>query len=388
MRVLWIGDAACASGFARCTHAVCDELHRTGWDVHILGLNYYGDPHDYPYTIWPALQPLDKGSDTFGLGRLPRLAARLRPDVVVILNDPWNVAPYVEAVRKADIEPPLTVAWVAVDSRNHKGDELNCLDRLVVWTEFAAEELVRGGYEGEPAIVPLGVDTDLFQPREGARERIVPGGIEPEAWRDAFVVGVVGRNQPRKRLDLTLEYFAAWDQPDALLYLHVAPTGDLGIDLFSLIRYYDLRGRVLLSQPDIGHGYEDRVVADVFNTFDLYWSTTQGEGWGLPALEAMACGVPCVVPDFSGLGSWARPAAALVPVNGTAVTAPLNSRPYTLGAVPSREATLEALSAMYADEALRREHSRRGRELARGLTWRRTGERFRAVLDELSRRAA
>lgn len=389
-RVLWVGDAAVASGFARCTHAVCDHLRDRDWDVRVLGMNYFGDPHPYPYPIYPCRQPLDGGRDNWGVTRLPRMIERLKPDVVVLLNDPWNVASYLESIDEYGVDRPPIVGWLAVDAENQDGRPLNELDHVAVWTRFGERELKRGGYEGECSVVPLGVDLELFGPRDRAEARKLtcPAGL-PD---DAFVVGVVGRNQPRKRLDLAIEYFAEWTREygidDAYLYLHVAPTGERGFDIQRLARYHGLSGRVILSQPPIGDGYPANWLASLYSAFDVYLTTTQGEGWGLPALEAMACGTPVVAPDWSGLGDWARGAAVLVECTSTAISAPLNALAYTIGGVPDRQKMIYELQALHENRfGTRKEVGERGRKLAQTLPWSRTAEEMCAVLESVIARA-
>lgn len=387
MRVLWVGDAVVSSGFARCSHAACDALHAAGHEVHVLGLNYFGDPHPYPYPVYPCRQPLDGGHDGFGVTRLPRLVARLRPDVVVLLNDPWNVPAYLDHLDQLpeDVPRPPVAGWLAVDGRNQHASPLNRLAHVAVWTQFAADELRRGGYQGASTIIPLGVDHRVFRPldRATARRRAMPPAL-PES---AYIVGVVGRNQPRKRLDLTLDYFAAWlreHSPDnAYLYLHVAPTGDAGADIRSLVRYHCLKGRVILHEPHIGHGVTSADLAATYSALDVYLTTTQGEGWGLPALEAMACGVPVIAPDWSALGDWAAGAARLVPCDSTALTAPMNSLAYTIGGIPSRTGTVRALQDLYASPDLRADHASRGLALAAGLTWHDTGRMVCEMLEQV-----
>jgi glycosyltransferase involved in cell wall biosynthesis len=386
MKVLWVGDAAVSSGFARCTHAVCDELHRAGHEVHVLGINYFGDPHGYPYKIWPCLNLHDHGRELFGTDRLPRMIERLEPDAVVLLNDPWNVPQYLRSIRDytdAKLRHGPIIGWLAVDAKNQRGAPLNDLDHVVVWTEFAADELRAGGYDGTPSVVPLGVDLDLFGPvdRQDARRIACPPGV-PE---DAFIVGVVGRNQPRKRLDLTIAYFADWvtryNVDDAWLYLHVAPTGERSCDVLSLVHYHGVQSRVVLSEPDIGLGLPSGQMPAIYSAFDVYLSTTQGEGWGLPTLEAMACGVPCIVPDWSGLGSWTEDAAMKVACDSTALTAPMNAKAYTVGGVPSAKAVVWALNITYRNPDHREHLRERGLVMATRYPWMATGVRFRQVLE-------
>ena len=403
MKVLWCGDSPRVStGFARCTRAACDAMNERGWRVDILGINDFGDPGDYHSPIWPCRQPLDGGRDSFGVTRLPRLICRQKPDVAVILNDPWNIDPYLEYIdqyakqldtldRKDEAmllrNTPL-VAWLAVDGDNQNAKALNRLAHVMVWTEYAGKQLALGGYEGVSEVVPLGVDRRTFsqRPVDEARKRVLPDGV-PDG---TFVVGVVGRNQPRKRLDLTLEYFAEWiktrDIDDAFLYLHVAPTGDNGIDIPRVAKYYGLAGKLILMSPGVTKGVDDDAMSDVYSSLDLYFTTTQGEGWGLPALEAMSCGTPVLAPDWSGLGDWAAGTARLVECTGRAPTAPMNAQCYTIGGIPDREQTLEAFDWFYAPatrDARRAEYAKRGVECAEKFTWQATGRGVTDVLDRL-----
>lgn len=394
--MLFVGDSPTVpTGFSRCTEAACSELYSAGHEVTLLGLHYYGDPHSFPYTIYPCQQPLDNCGQFDGSDRLPKLMYRLRPDVVVILQDPWNIkgyeteiAAYDKALHKAGLDSisniPV-VGWLAVDSKNQPGDELNNLAHVVVWTKFASDDLKAHGYKGDPSIVPLGVDSEIFYPQDQLQSRI---DIVPDAIpKDAFIVGVVGRNQLRKRLDLTIQYFAHWIQSqsidDAYLYLHVAPTGDQGVDIYRLCRHYNLTGRVILPQLQIGKGLSNDQLRATYNSFDILLTTTQGEGWGLPVTEAMACGVPCIVPNWSALGCWPGDCALKVPCSSTAPTAPLNRRAYTLGGIPDRDATVAALDALYRHVELRANLSSKGQTLASSLTWKRTGEMMVQVLESV-----
>lgn len=391
MRVLWVGDACVATGFARCTHAACDELHTRGHHPRVLGINHFGDPHDHPYPVHACFCPPDKGQDTMGTTRLPHLLERYPADVIVLLQDPWNIADYLNNLdlynasrRQQGCDPipiPPIVAWMAVDARNHDAAPLNRLSHIVVWTEFARDELLRCGVTVPISVVGLGVD-GRFRPQAKlpARKRI---GIDLPP--DAYLIGVVGRNQPRKRLDLTIQYYAEWlrryGHGNAYLYLHVAPTGEQGYDITRLVRYFGVGGRVIACTPPAGQGMDDELMPYVYSAMDVYLTTTQGEGWGLPALEAMACGVPVVAPDFGGLASWARDVAYLVPCYAHAcITAPLGGRPYTVGAIPTMDDTVDTLQHVFNTGNV---HDRRNRgiKLAKSLTWHNAGVQFTDVLE-------
>ena len=76
------------------------------------------------------------------------------------------------------------------------------------------------------------------------------------------------------------------------------------------------------------------------------------EGFGLPVLEAMACGVPCVTSDVSSLPEVAGRAALTVDPRDAAALA-------------------AALARLVADRPLAAELAARGVERAAGFTWQR-----------------
>lgn len=436
--VLWVGDSPTVpTGFAACTRAVCNHLHSLGWQVHVLGINEFGDPHpDYPYPIYPCWHPFEGGNDGLGAGRLPRLIASIKPDVVVILSDPWQIPGYLDHINryfelkdgKRPDDFPKLVAWLAVDGLNQvTAPRLNDLTRVVVWTEFAAKELTRCGLKpkrwrnetllekeslecgydtyklGEvcqsPCIVPLGVDTSIFCPTDQAQARqLLFGDLNlPPAY---FVVGYVGRNQPRKRLDLLLAYFSEWINSrritDAYLFLHVAPTQDMGADLQALAHYHGLdavngNGKLIISEQPTHKGTNELDMPLVYSAMDLFVTTTQGEGWGLPLHESMACGVPVIAPDWSGLstnGGWPTPGSMIrVDCNAVALTAPINSLAHTIGGIPSMPEMVRALDQVYNNwkegNGLSNRLIEAGLKCAREFTWERSAKEMEKVLLEV-----
>jgi D-inositol-3-phosphate glycosyltransferase len=375
-RLLWIGDAVAPTGFATVTHGILDHLHEI-WDVHVLGINYLGDPHDYPYRIYPA----SLGGDTGGVGRLPGLLASLQPDLVCILLDPWLVPRYLDPIKQANIP---VVAYMPVDAlhmRESFSTYLSNLDVAVLYTEFGRQQLTMAGMETETEIIPHGVDQKLFKPLPQKKAR-----QELHLPLDAYIVGVVGRNQPRKRLDLTMEYFAEWakDKPDTVrLYLHCAMK-DIGWDLLDLADYYGIDDRLIITSLEMTamNGVPRYIMPLVYNSFDVQLSTTAGEGWGLGNMEGMACGIPQIVPEWSALAEWPRPAVYYVPCTTTqAHTGGIN----TIGGLPDKWATIEALEYTYQHETVRRELRTKSIELVRQprFEWATIARQFHTVFTKL-----
>jgi glycosyltransferase involved in cell wall biosynthesis len=349
-KILWVGDAVVASGFARCTHKILEPLCGDN-EVQVLGIGHNGDPVDppYPYPIYPSFL----GGDVFGVGRIAGRVAAFEPDVIILQNDPWNIPPYIEQLE--DDHVPI-VGAIAVDGLNCKGASLNGLSHAIFWTKFAQAEATYGGLTVPSTVIPLGVDLSIYGPgdRSAARSVLDLSGNGPTNLNDVFIVGNVNRNQPRKRLDLTIAYFAEWIKThrvtDAFLYLHVCPTGEHGCDIRQLVDYYGIRSRVLLSQPHIGYGIPEDLLVQTYRTFDVQLTTTQGEGFGLSTLEGMACGIPQIVPSWAALGDWPGEAAYSVPCASTAITP---NGVNVIGGVPARVETVEALDTLYRDSTAR-----------------------------------
>ncbi len=376
-KLLWIGDAGVSTGFALSTHKILETL-RQKWDVTVLGLNYLGQPHRYPYDIHPCIAPFGESADPFGIHRTASLVSELRPDVVIVQNDPWNFPRYLQAIGNTP-----TIGIVAVDGKNCNGVALNGLRTAIFWTKFGAIEAAKGGYRGLSAIVPLGVDLNVFKPMDRNIARTVVG--IPDSVAEAYIVGNINRNQPRKRLDLTVQYFCEWIRSrnitDAYLYLHVAPTGDAGYNVRQLMAYYGCANRLIRKEPPIGLGSPTDLVAATYNCFDVQMSTSQGEGFGLTTFEGMACGIPQVVGEWAAYAELLPGAAALIPCPTTIAT-PSNIN--TIGGIPDREMFIQALDELYRSADLRQNLRERGLALVAGdrFRWENIGNAVHQVLLE------
>jgi len=343
-KLLWVGDGPdVPSGFGRATREILNVVQHA-FDVTVLGINANGDDATVPYKVYTCYP----GGDLFGVGRLIWMCDLVQPDVIVIQQDGWNFPNYIKQLSYFPQYAKVPViAIVAVDGQNFQGEWLAGVAHAVFWTEWALNEARQGGYTGPASIIPLGVDVEVYRPQDRAQARL---RLLPSQVADAFIVGNVNRNQPRKRLDLTIRYFSEWviDRgiEDAYLFLHVAPTGDTGINVKQLASHYGIIHRLILMEPPTWYGVSEQTLVDTYNCFDLLVSTTQGEGMGLPALEAMACGVPCLLPDWAAYSDWAKDAAVLIPCTSTAIGPPYVN---VIGGIPDGQEFIKALDDHYID---------------------------------------
>ena len=98
----------------------------------------------------------------------------------------------------------------------------------------------------------------------------------------------------------------------------------------------------------------------LYNATSLFVFPSRYEGFGLPLLEAMACGTPVVAADNSSIPEIAGDAARLVNAEDPA-------------------ALSEAIAAVLADDGLRAEMSRRGLAQAARFSWARCARETRDV---------
>lgn len=144
------------------------------------------------------------------------------------------------------------------------------------------------------SVVPLGVD-----------ERYRPRPDLPSPLPDPYIL-YVGTIEPRKNLDILVRAFAALKRAG---YPHVlalvGARGWLYAHLFRLIASLGLEDVVV--QP----GFVDDLVP-WYNCADLFVYPSHYEGFGLPPLEAMACGTPVVTTWGGALGEVVGDAALTV----------------------------------------------------------------------------
>jgi D-inositol-3-phosphate glycosyltransferase len=376
VKLLWIGDGVKQTGFARVSHSILHELRKWGWDIAHLAVNATGDPHELPWRVYPAMSQ----GDLFGFNRTSGVIAKEKPDVVCILADPWVVPMYLDHIP-ARVK---VVAYVPVDARNQwAGIKLNRLNYAIAYTAFGARELRKGGYKGPLDVVPHGIDLNAFSPMPKDQARILIG--LPDELRDAFIIGNVNRNQPRKRLDLTIEYFAQWwknrGKPHACLLFH-CHMHDAGWDLLDLAKYHGVLDRIIATGSEkVGVFRSEEHLRAVYNSLDVQVSTTLGEGWGLTTMEGMACGVANAVPDSAALAEWPDGAVLGIPCDATETHA---GGVNTIGAVPSRRGFVNALR-MLSNEKIRHSYALAGRARVQQpeFRWERIGKQFHEILTEV-----
>jgi glycosyltransferase involved in cell wall biosynthesis len=103
-----------------------------------------------------------------------------------------------------------------------------------------------------------------------------------------FVVGNVGTNTARKRLDLFIEGFSkfAKNKDDVKCLIHTSDDNAYNIE--SVIDDNNVAGKCIMSTSNLT--VENMIY--LYNMMDVNVNTSMGEGFCLPLLEGASCGVP------------------------------------------------------------------------------------------------
>lgn len=365
-KMLYIGDFPVPTGFG-IVSANLIKTFKQYYDVHVLGVNFYGDynPANDGVKVYPAS---GNGSDIWGKGRLAEMLLRVKPDVVFVLNDPWIAMEYSAIFMKLKEQYPALhskfVVYTPVDAENVKLDfveGLRAYDAVITYTQFGAAQLVNcknnaGEIVGlkEVMVIPHGVDTEVFKPLKVSKAQLRK---QLNLTDQDFVVLCLQRNQPRKRLDLTFYYFAEWVKrynlpPSVKIYYHGA-LQDYGIDIIQWCEYLGIIDRLAISSPDIrpDNGLTVEQINMIYNNADVFFTTTAAEGWCLPASEAMAAGIPVILPKHSALAEWPEGNAHYMDVYPFPQLTDRGLN--TIHHVTEMESAIESLHKLYTDHEYR-----------------------------------
>jgi glycosyltransferase involved in cell wall biosynthesis len=374
-------------------------LHNSGkYEVVVFAWGYNGTPHQFPFTMLPA------SARDFGRGGIPeagipgleQIVDRIKPDIVWTVADIWMVNYIAELKNRATFK---WIAYTPIDGLpilDYWHPWFENVDQLVMETKFGMDEVGKANPNLDLTYIYHGCKSEIFRPLSVTEKVQIRAGItyagikdenniEPRRGLpiDAFVVGVVARNQPRKNFDKTLKAFAifAKDKPNARLWLHTSPV-DQGYNLVQLSCLLGIKDKVCFTPNySIVQGLSETDLNIVMNTFDVHLLPTQGEGFGIPIVETMAAGVPQVVSDYTSHVEFAKEGGIMIPCEEyddfiTGMPHPVER------AIPKPTEMAKILNTLYADVELKRKLSQGARAKAETMTWASTIPQWLGVVEK------
>jgi len=293
-RIFWFSNSPAApTGYGTQSAQVLKRLKRRGHDLAIHA--------NYGQTIgigsWSGIPVYPAGDDGFSQdniwGHWLDFTGRTDdPALMITLCDVWVLK-----------NPNLTkidriLSWVPID-------HMNVVPAVEKWLRAENVTPVAMSKHGLEACQRKDIDA-VYIPH-ALEKHWKPTPLPADPWPGRFVVTIPNANKgvmpSRKAWGENVLAFAlfAKNHPEALLYLHTEARSQFGIDLVALVEAAGIDPKQVQYADPYAHriGIDDRQMAQIYTRSDVLLSATAGEGFGLPVLEAQACGTRVIVSNFS-----------------------------------------------------------------------------------------
>lgn len=309
LRINWFSNAPwCNTGYGVQTRINYPRIKKLGYDLTISAF----------YGLQGGKQMMDDGTlvlpvfhHPYGQDVIGAHAKQTGANAIITLMDAWVVLP--ENMLGVDWYP-----WYPIDHdpMPHKVyEEVVKAKKGIVMSKFGLRMAQQAGLD--VYYVPHSVETKEFKPLDRNKCRARLGFPEKK-----FIVGMVAANKgypPRKSFFEQMSAFAAFHQahPDSLLYMHT-DDGMNGGECVNLIEFCRVLGLkyayvdckpladdvavAFVEQYQYNCGIPDIYLVDVYNSLDVMMLCSMGEGFGIPLIEAQACGCPVITGDWTSMG--------------------------------------------------------------------------------------
>ena len=311
MRIGWYSNAPhIPSGYGQQTAQVALRLKQDGHEVAIV--SNYGAAAS---LTWQEMPVFADGLKQYSLDIFPT-QLKAWGGVSIGLFDAWPM------VAVADQLKGLNLAWwVPIDHDPVPPGVVEFFNKTgahaIAMTRFGKEQLLKIGMpESNITYIPHAIDTkEMFvDVGQVARKAM---GIPEDAHLTVMNAANRGRIPVRKAFAENLLALSEHmkKHPDAWAYIHTEPEGIS--DGMNLPRYLQFIGapmdRFRWPEPmAFRNGIPTEHLKNIYSAADVVLGTSYGEGFGIPTIEAQACGTPVIVSQFAGSQELAGPHSVLI----------------------------------------------------------------------------
>ena len=428
-RILFCSEATFLNtGYATYTREILKYLHSTG-KYELAEMASYGEKNDprasnIPWKFYGVVPANDAGEEVkkqyhstptaqFGELAFEPTCLDFKPDVVCDIRDFWML----DFAERSPFRPFFKWCIMpTVDARPQARQWMatyQSADACITYSEWAGEVLKE---QSGNRINYLGISPPsahpAYQPvdnRDALRESF---GINA----DLKIIGTVMRNQRRKLYPDLFQAFrmlldSVEDSSKYMLYCHTSYP-DLGWDIPELLQQYQLSSKVLFTYicgqtgkpftslfkgaiaqspftgkfgatlSNVKNGVDYTDLSKIINLFDIYVQYANCEGFGLPQVEAAACGVPVMSVDYSAMESVVRNLGG-IPLKPKALYKELETG--CLRAVPDNELAAEKLIEFFKQPlSIRRKHGFDTRQaFLQHYQWNKSGKIWEDYFDSI-----
>lgn len=345
------GIVGASRGISKYIYNISRELFRLGEDVTLLIRDDYKPTESwiktvsapkfswmaYPFSLYKYIRNIDADvyySDYITTGA-PFAAGKKSPRAVSILDAvPWMVN------NNMTLRDRIADAWIKRCFKFVKDS-----DMLIALSNTARQDILNHTNlrDEQVKVVYCGVDQSIYKPIEH----------EPNA---KLRIGYFGGFDGRKNAELIVKSFSELVKRRSDVELHMVG-GGRNLERFRSMNIPNAYFQLPLP---------DEKMVEFINSLDIFVYPTLAEGFGLPVVEAMACGVPVVTSDVT--------------------TMPEIVGKYGLMVEPSMSPLCEAIEKLADDESLREKYGNLSLERASQLSWKNAGLMAQKVLSNLCKK--
>lgn len=258
-----------------------------------------GGVHQYEgFRIYPAFD------DPYGNDVIGAHTQHFGANLVITLIDI-----FVLRNTAAQVAPALWCPWLPIDCDPVPEIFLECLAGAhmpLTYSQWGHKMLADAGVANE--YIPHGIEPEVF--------RVIPEREEVRKFKrwltgsdDCHLSVMVAANKgfpDRKWFQGQIEAWRDFKKDkdgECKLYIHSLPTPvHGGIDFATLAKRLGIEGQLIFPHPYLYRlGYPPEHLALVYNAADVMLAASMSEGFGIPIIEAQACGCPVVTTDFSAM---------------------------------------------------------------------------------------
>lgn len=221
-----------------------------------------------------------------------------------------KVSPIVSQIQSDDVSvfffPTLSeqfvkgtiIKWGIFETDTLPEDYLRYLRRShLIWVPSCWAKnilILHGLHEGMIHVVHEGVDPDIFHAYQ--RSKTSDDGV--------FRIFMCGKKETRKGFNELLEGFKIAFGNDKNVELHLKADFFWGGESQAILKQRELASHIdklcLTNVLPINRSLSTQDMALLYSSYDAMAFPSRAEGWGLPLIEAIACGLPTVTSFYSG----------------------------------------------------------------------------------------
>lgn len=297
LKIVWHSNSPTTnSGYGKQTALFVPRIASLGYEIAAIASPYSfgGSP-----ITWNDIPILGTARDIAGNDVILRNHEYFKADLTITLADPFGLLKAAPGLSQINL-----ASWFPVDADPAGYGDVAFLRESgavpIAMSLFGKHVLENEG--AEPLLVPHGFDPGIYHPGPRTYRDTLPGVTD-----DTFVIGLLAMNRDPNRKGF-FEQFAAFSRfharhPDSFLAVHSSPGGKPGLNLHGMACQLGISTAV--GFPD-GYSYDlglitEEAMAAWYNGLDILSLCSYGEGFGLPLIEAQACGVPVITTDASAM---------------------------------------------------------------------------------------